>query len=145
MTDIIGIDELPIPHVDGSFVSERVSRIVEIIRDYDSNLDVKWVPPAARTPGMAAFAITEKIGDKEVIAFHVQTEAEFDERVLERIFLHDGRKHNIQEQLEAKNAAARIVKEKKRLEALEEQLEVATAILKSPKSKYIGPNGKVYT
>jgi hypothetical protein len=92
MTDIIGIDELPIPHEDGSFVSERVSRIVEIIRDYDP-----------------------------------------------------GRKHNIQERIDAQNAAARIVKEKKRLEALEEQLEVATAILKSPKSKYIGPNGKVYT
>jgi hypothetical protein len=137
--------DLPVPHVDGRFVSGRVSRIIELIREYSPNLDVKWIPPDARQNGEAAFIITEKTTNgREVIAFSVQTEDEFDERVLGRIIAADTNKNDVEGRIEANNAAVRAVQCKRYQEWLEEQLEVAKSVLRSPKDTYIGPGGKVY-
>jgi hypothetical protein len=87
--------DLPTAHDDGHFISGKVSRIVELVREYDSRLDVKWIPPNMRSATDPAFAITERLSDgRDVVAFYVQDESEMDERVLERVLLGDNTKHD---------------------------------------------------
>jgi GTPase Era involved in 16S rRNA processing len=142
--DILDFD-VPVPHDDGSMISEKISRIVELIREYDENLDVRWIHPSKRALGDAAFAIIEKTRHgKEVVAFYVQSEDEFDERVLERIYKADAAKHgHILNQVDAANAAVRAVQQKKAQEQLEEAADLSYHILRSPKARY-RHNGIVY-
>ena len=124
--------DLPVPHEDGSFVSERISRIVELIRDYDSRLDVRWIPPAAREPGDAAFAIIEHTPEGPRTAFLVALEEEFDERVLARIYAADGAKHDQAARLAALERAERDLKQKEREEVWEDLKDQAKFLLKTP-------------
>lgn len=132
----IASDSIPIPHEGGHWISERVSRVVEIIQDYDSTLEVRWIPPALRDPGDAAFAIVEHTLTGPVVAFYVQTEAEFDERVLARIFAGDNSKHNVLGMVEAQNAAIQAYNLKKYQDELAEAADISAHILRSPKTRY---------
>lgn len=113
---------LPVPHDDGHFISERISRVVEIIRETWPMLDVKWIPPEIREAGDAAFVIVEKLPDgREVPVLHVNSEADFDHRVLARIEQGDNSKRNVLEVIEAEERALRRYQEKQLQEQIEEQ------------------------
>lgn len=129
---------LPVPHEDGSFISQKVSRVVEIIRDYDHNIDVRWIPPNQRGAEDPAFAIVGKdIHGREYVIFYVQDESQFDGRVLERLFQMDQAKNgNVLSDIDAKNAAVRAIRAKLHQEQLEEAHDLAQSILKSKKHTY---------
>lgn len=114
------VQDLPVPHQDGSWVSERISRVVDLIREYDPRLDVRWIPPAAREPGDAAFAIIELTPEGPRTAFLVQTEEEFDERVLARIYGADSKNSDPVARLAAINRAAEDLRRRTREELWEE-------------------------
>lgn len=134
-----------IPHMDGRWINERVSRVVEIIRDYDPNLEVCWIPPDKREPGDAAFAIVETgLDGRRSVAFYVQTEAEFDERVLARIFAGDTTKSNVLSSIEASEIAHKAMQMKKYLDRWEEEKDHIEHVIKSPLNKYVGKDGRVY-
>lgn len=137
---------LPVPHEDGSFISQRVSRIVEVIREYDRDLDVRWIPAKRRRNGDPAFAIVGKQKDgKEYVVFYVQDESDFDGRVLERLYQIDSAKHgDILSEIDARNKAVRAIQEKLHKEQMEEAKELAYSILHSPKHTY-KHNGVTYT
>lgn len=131
------ITDLPVPYEDGHFISERIGQIVELIKQYDYRLDVKWIPPGAREPGDAAFAIFEHTpkGTQELV-FYVQTEEEFDERVLKRIYEGDVSKNDVEGRVEAHNRATRDLRKKQYDEIMAEQSEIAAAVIRSPKDNY---------
>lgn len=139
------IENLPVPHEDGSFVSAKVSRLVEVIRDYDHNVDVRWIPPQNRDPQDPAFAlVTRDLDGREYVIFYVQDEKEFDGSVLERLIQMDqAKKGNILSEIEAQNAAVKAIQQNLHKEQLEEQKELAYSILKSKKHSY-RHNGVVY-
>jgi hypothetical protein len=136
---------LPVPHEDGSFVSERVSRLVEIIRDYDRNIDVRWIPPSQRAADDPAFAlVTKDTGGREYVIFYIQDESKFDGGVLERLYQMDAAKHgNILTKIETENMAVKAIQEKLHKERLEEAHDVAYHIQKSSKN-YYRHNGFTY-
>lgn len=140
MDKMLGFDpvNLPVPHEDGSFISERVSRIAELIREYDPNLDVRWIPHNKRTRSEPQFAIVERMTNgAEAVVFYVQDEKEFDGSVLERIYMNDAAKHgNILDKIEAQNQAVRALQEKDYKEKMAEATDLAYHILKSPKHTY---------
>lgn len=136
-------DSLPVPHDDGHWISERVSRIVELIREYDSRLDVRWIPPENREPGDAALAVIENTPTGPMVAFYVQDEKEFDERILARIYEGDNKHGNVLDKIEAHNAALRAYQEKQYQDQLEDAGDLAMHILRSPKTRY-KHNGRVY-
>lgn len=127
---------LPVPHDDGHFISERVSRVVEIIRETWPMLDVKWIPPEIREPGDAAFVIVERLPDgREVSVLHVQTEAEFDHRVLARIEQGDNSKGNVLEVIEAEERALRRYQEKQLQEYIDEQNDFVQFVISGGRDK----------
>lgn len=140
---IIDVD-LPAVHDDGRFVSAKVSRIVELIREYDNRLDVKWVPPDRRGAGDPAFAITERLQDgSEVVAFYVNSEVDFDERVLARIYEGDTTKSDVQARIDAQNAAAKAVQDARHRDEWYAQADLMTSMIRQGKNTY-KHNGKKY-
>jgi hypothetical protein len=136
MNTALNVD-LPTVHDNGMFISAKVSRIVELIREYDSNLDVKWVPPTMRGRTDPAFAITERLRDgREVVAFYVNTEAEFNEDVLARIYAGDNAKQDVQAMMEAKNKAVRAATKAKQREELEASYDFMASMIGSHKHTY---------
>jgi hypothetical protein len=141
---IIDVD-LPAVHEDGSFISARVSRIVELIREYDPNLEVKWVPERMRQPGEPAFMITERLRDgREVVAFYVQSENDFNESVLARIYAGDNTRNNVLANVDAHNAAVQRIAAARQQEEREQYYDLMGSMIKSGKSTY-RHNGTKYS
>jgi len=125
--------------VDGQFVNAKVERVVLAIKDYEPELEVKWVPPQARSEGEAAFAIIHNApGNKPYILFYVQNEEDFDERVLARIIYNDQRKTGQQQysEVEAAEAAIKAVQHQEYLDMMEEAHDIAAHVLRTPLNTY---------
>lgn len=138
LPDLSGLNvDLPTVHEDGRFISAKVSRVVELIREYDHRLDVAWIPPDQRGADDPAFAITERLSDgRNVVAFYVQDESEFDERVLTRIIMGDNTQHDVQARVEAENTAARAMVLAKRRDEIAAYADFASSIIRSRKHTY---------
>lgn len=134
----VGLD-LATPHSDGHWINDKVSRIVELIREYDEHIAVQWVPPENRELGDPAFRLMELAPNRPpYIMFYVQFEDEFDERVLERIIRADANKNGISlSAIDAHNDAIKLMKAMKEAEEAEERADLAISILKSPKHTYM--------
>lgn len=126
--------DIHVPAEDGTFISETHARIAEILKDYDPDIDLLWIPPANRMPGDKPFAVakTEPSGKRYIICYA----DECDERLLARIWSMDASKHNIAAQLDAATAAREALRLKKEQERLEEAHDMAATILKSPLHTY---------
>ena len=126
--------------IDGQFVSQRISQVVQAIKEYDPDIEVQWIPVSEREPGQAAFRLMyfPKDGTPPYIMFHVKTEDEFDARVLKKIMVNDqarSGKLTIDEFEAAERAQAAVAKQAY-LDALEEQHDIAYHVLKSHKNTY---------
>lgn len=141
---IIDVD-LPTVHEDGSFISARVSRIVELIREYDPNLEIKWIPEKMRRPDEPAFMITERLRDgREVVAFYVQSEEDFNESVLARIYAGDNARNDVQARVDAQNAAVNRVREARAREEREQYYDLMGSMIRTKKHTYRHDGQKFY-
>lgn len=130
----------PAVSVDGAnLVSQKIVQVIEAIREYNPELNVEWIPPTARRAGQAAFRITHSPpGAEPYVIFHVQTEEEFDARVLKRVIYNDASvngqpRYN---EIEAAEEAAKRVAHQIWMDELEEKSEMAHALMKTDKSVY---------
>ncbi len=125
--------------IDGQFVSQKVSQVVEAMREYDPRISVQWVPPSERVPGVAAYKViyTPDDGDAYVM-FHVKDDDEFDERQLARIIANDSSKRGgvALTDYEAWEKAKMRVAHQEYLDKLEEAAEIAQSVLSSSKDTY---------
>ena len=126
---------------DGSFVSAKAVRLVEIVRDYDPGLDVEWIPREHRIEGDDAIRIIDTRGHgfaRMVMSFRDEEEftAQDGTLTLQRLFLADGRKGDVMSRLDAQNAAAKIVAAKKALEEREEGRDLLEHALRTPLNRY---------
>jgi hypothetical protein len=141
------LNNLPVPHEDGHWINEEISRTVEIIRQKWPNLDVKWIPPENRGPKDAAFAITERLPDgREVVLRHVQTEKEFNRNVLALIELGDTSKHDTLSIIEAQERAYREYEQKLFEEQIAEANDFSAFVIRGGRDKLhtVRHNGRKY-
>lgn len=135
-------DSLPIATPDGYFVSQEHKRIAEIIIDYDPRLRLVFIPPSDRNyddPTEKPFAVAHFPEDKPpYIAFFADA---CDERILERLFLNDTQKTDVESRLRASEQAHELVKLKKQLDEEEEKQDIARSMWQSPLHTY-RHNGK---
>lgn len=127
---------LPVALEDGHFVSARVVRLIEIIREKWPELDVKWIPREMRGEDEPAFLITEMRDGVEYPVFHVLSEEVFDGSVIERLILSDNAHGNVHDHIEARNKAVRMVQEKIKEDEREERLDIVRHAVKSGKYDY---------
>lgn len=125
-----------VPTEGGHMVNEKHAQIAQIIRDYDADLELAWIPPDKRDPGDKPFVVIHRpLGRPAYHAFYAE-EDEVDERLLAKIFMGDISKHNPLSRIEAQNTAVKAMSLFKEMEAREEAEDKATHILKSPKNSY---------
>lgn len=130
---------------DGHFVSDKHMRIAEIIKDYDPDLELVWIPPENRLPedNNKEFAVTHRLpGKNPYIVFYVSAD-EVDERVLARLWSADNGNGSVLNKIDAMNAAVEAVKLKEQMDYEEERSDLVKHILKSPRATY-RHNGVVY-
>lgn len=126
--------DIPVPAEGGYFVSEKHARIAEIISDYDSTLELAWIPPDKREPGDKPFAVVHRPpGARSYVVCYAD---DCDERLLARIFDMDNKTGDAIKRMDAHNAAVRAYQLKKQQEDMQEAHELTASILRSPKSVY---------
>ena len=144
-----GLQQLAInvatPTEDGHWINTKVHQIVELIKDYDPNIEVQWIPPSERDANDPHFRLVDFSSNRlPYVMFYVQNSDEFDERVLARVIRSDAAKKGISlSEIDAKNDAVKLAKAKREADEAEERADLVTHILKSPKARY-RHNGVVY-
>lgn len=123
---------------DGRLVSQRIAQVVDAIREYNPELDVKWVPPEARREDQAAFQIWHNPPGQEPYCFmHVKNEDEFTTAVLMRIIAGDQRNQKLEySEIEAAEEAAKRVAYQRWADIRDEKIDLMYHILKSPLNTY---------
>lgn len=126
------------------FMSERLLRVSEIINDYEPTLFIAPIPDEIRNanPGKS-HALIHEGPDGIVYVVRVLAEEEITEDLLAWVIAHDNNKTDVLGQLEAKDAANRLMALKAEMEKREEMKDIGKSILNSPLHTY-RHNGKVY-
>ena len=119
---------------DGSYVEEDVLNVVEKIRAYDRNLNVKYVDPARADPGDPPYKVVELCPDGiERVVFGVWT---LDETVLERLYKADNARTNVLLDVHGNNLLAQKEQNQRYREVQLEDQDILLHYLKSPKSRW---------
>lgn len=104
-------------HADaGRFINEKHERIAAVIRDYDPELELAWIPPENRDDSdTKPFCIIHNSPDGSRVPVSFWREDQIDERLIEWCFENDFKKHSpdaIFNRLEARNLAKKLMETK---------------------------------
>lgn len=123
---------------DHGALSVQHERIAEIIRDLDDTLELAWIPPDSRSVfDKHPFAVIHRPRDKRP-PYIVMTlaENEVNHNVIAKLIARDTHRGFAIDQLEAEEAALRLVRAKELMEELEEKRDFAQSVIKSRKHVY---------
>lgn len=133
-SDHIDVKKRLIEMSDGSYVEADVLNVVEKIRDYDSNLNVKYCDPALADPTDPPYKIVELCPDgMERVVFGVW---ELNETVLERLYAADNSRTNVLLDIHGNNLLAQKELDRRYQEVRAEDRDILTSYLRSPKGRY---------
>lgn len=103
----------------GCFISSKMEKLAEIIKDFDPYLELKWIPPNVRsstdTMPYAVMASHPASAPYVLLRFG---ETENPEEVLARIFLGDNTRGNVLSRIDAQNAAKEAFRLKEKMEVM---------------------------
>lgn len=119
---------------DGSYVEADVLNVVEKIRAYDHNLNVKYCDPARADPDDPPYKVVELCPDGiERVVFGVW---ELNEQVLERLYAADNARTNVLLDVHGNNLLAKKALDRRYEEVRLEDQDIITSYLRSPKGRY---------
>lgn len=129
------------PTNNGEFISEKQRRINEILKDYDPQLELQWIPPGKRNEKDEPFRVICR--PLNGYPYLICTGLEADERLLTTVFRADAasKGKNLMAWLDDYNAAKGIYNAKVNQERLQEAHEVANSVIRNNKSSYMFRNG----
>jgi hypothetical protein len=131
---------------DQGALSQKHERVAQIIKDYDPNLELAYIPKQERTAFDAyPFAVVH-VNPDNGYRYVVMTckEDEVDERLLAKLFMANVDNNDVIGRLEAEDAARRLMEFKTKMEIMEEKKDFRDSVLKSRKHWY-RHNGRVYS
>lgn len=131
---------------DQGALSQKHERVAEIIKDYDPDLELAYIPAAERTAfdsrPFAIVHVNPANGYRYVVM--TCTEDEVDERLIARLFQHNLSETDVLGRIEAEDAARQLMEMRRKMDEHEEKQEFARAVISSKKN-YYRHNGKVYS
>lgn len=125
-----------VPTNDGRWVSENFARLAEVIKDYDPQFELRWIPPEQRTdPGdeQRAFCVFDLVNKKP--AFYASFDAT-PEEILGHLFDVDNKHGDVLRRMEARNAAREALRLKAEMEVSEERQEYVAWLMGSRQNYY---------
>lgn len=126
-------------------LSVKHERIAEIIKDLDDSLELAYIPDEQRSVyDKHPFAVIHRPRDgRPAYVAMTMPENEVDERVIAKLIKRNTHQNDVLDELEAQEAALRLVQAKEQMEEMEEKREFAQTVLKSNLHTY-RHNGRVY-
>ena len=125
---VLGNDNLSVKH----------QRLAQVINDLDSNLRLAYIPEGQRSAfDSHPYAVmhTPDNGAAPYVAMSM-AENEMDHRIIAKLIKRDTHKGAVLDEMEAQEAALRLVNANEALEELEEKRDLAVSVLKSNKHVY---------
>lgn len=124
-------------------LSVKHMRVAEIIRDYNPELELAFIPKNARTAFDAdPFAVIHNMPNGQRYVVFTCKEDEVDERLLTRLFMSDNKNGDVLKKLEAEEAARRLMQMKQQMDEMEDAHDFMKTVVKG--KHYFRHNGKVY-
>lgn len=119
-----------IPTDTGEWVSEDFERLARIIKDYDSNLELRWIPPAMRTRDDKKPYVVVDTRTNHAIVHASELDTPTD--ILVRLVDSDNAKGDVVDRLETRELAIKLQQQKKWMDELEQAKEKANFLMNSP-------------
>lgn len=124
-----------IPTDDGQWVSEKYERLASVIKDYDENLELCWIPPDRRTredkaPYCVVYNDPARPGKRDVVFY--ASELDTPEDILARLWTADDKRGDVQARMDAHNAAVEALRLKKLDDEMQEANSQAEFLHRSP-------------
>lgn len=116
-------------------VNETHHRVDRLLKGYDPDLELQFIPPGSRgalDTKPWAVVCRPRNGNPYTIGFYDDA----DERLLARIIMADGAKHDVLSEMDALNKAKEAIKRLTEQDAMRESHAQAAAIFRSPKYHY---------
>lgn len=124
-------------------LSVKHMRVAEIIKDYNPELELAFIPRNARSAFDAEpFAVLHRLPNGQTYVVMTCKEEEVDERLLTKVFMADKKNGNVLKRLEAEEAARKLMKMKEEMAEWEDKQDFVKSLLKG--KHYYRHNGKVY-
>lgn len=102
----------------GSFISSKFQHLAEILHDYDSTLEMRWIPPRARSADDSKpYCIVHQLPGKAPYVVKYFSDLDNPEQILADIFVGDNNNGNVLSRLDKMNAAAEAFRLKEKMEA----------------------------
>lgn len=120
----------------GVYVERDVLNIAEKIREYDDNLRLQYLDPDHSEAGLsdAPWRVVEICRDG--LPRIVLSAWELDDRILERLYAADTQRFDLLAAIDGKNRVVKQDKNRRYQEEREQEMDIITSILKSPKGRY---------
>lgn len=121
-----------VPANDGSWVNENFARLAEVIKDYDQQFELRYIPPENRSSPedeTRAYCVFDLYGNCP--AFFAGADAT-PETILAHLFNIDNKHGDVLVRMEARNRAVEVLEAKQRLEQAEERQEYVSWLIGSP-------------
>lgn len=132
-----------IPTDDGRWVSEHYERLARVVRDYDPQFYLAWIPPEHRTDPESiknCYAIVDEVTNDVVL---YAGELDTPEQILARLFDSDNKQGNVLDRIEAHNAAIEAMKMKEKMDIAEEKKDYIAFLMATNKNFINMGNGRV--
>jgi hypothetical protein len=123
-----------VPTNDGSWVNENFQRLAEVIRDYDPQFELRYIPPDKRsepTDHSRAYCVFDLIS--QTPAFYAGHDAT-PETILTHLFDIDNKHGDVLARMEARNNATEALRLKEQMDIREEKKEYVQWLMKTRKN-----------
>lgn len=124
-----------IPTSDGRWVSERFMQLSEILRDYDDNLELRWIPPEHRTrEDKKPFCVVynNPNGQEQVVLYASETDSP--ETILAQVWASDNKNHSVIDVLDKHDAAVRAFQLKQKIDDAEARRDFSAFLMATKKN-----------
>jgi hypothetical protein len=119
-----------IPTNTGEWVDENYERLARIIKDYDSELELRWIPPANRTRNdKKPYVIVDTRSNRPVL---YASELDNPTDILVSLVSSDNAQGDVVDRLEANELAIKLQQEKAWQDKLDENRDKANFLLNTP-------------
>lgn len=119
-----------VPTESGQWVNEHYERLARVIKDYDPNLELGWIPPDKRTTDdKYPYAVIDT--RRHHVIFYA-SELDTPEQILARLWRGDLNKNNPLKEFEAMEAAQKAMQMKQQLDDAEDAADRAKFLMQSP-------------
>lgn len=130
------MDQLVYSEEAKCFISSKLERLAEILKDYDPDLELRWVPRNNRTAAdkLPYVIIHSPIGRQPYPVCYFDDKAN-PEDILARIFAGDNKQGSVLKNVEAQEAARKAFQLKAAMDAAEEAKDMTAFLLDPARSK----------